>query len=117
MNDTAEARNNHSVEVSAERELNNQWLQQGIFSCRPDAQKEIAKFAKKCSYCRIVSSNVIKEEVPKRGRKPKVEKPVGEKECHYQVSITIEINQDSCNVVRRNKSFFVIATNDIERDW
>lgn len=36
---------------------------------------------------------------------------------HYQVSITIEINQDYCNVVRRNKSFFVIATNDIERDW
>ena len=93
--DTAEARNNHSVEASAEREL----------------------IAKKCSYCRIVSSSVIKEEIPKRGRKPKVEKPDSEKEYHYQVSITIEINQDYCNVVRRNKSFFVIATNDIERDW
>lgn len=120
--DTAEARNNHSVEASAEREQNrlNKLIKdysKTYYSCEPDAQKEIDKFAKKCSYCRIVSSSVIKEEIPKRGRKPKVEKPDSEKEYHYQVSITIEINQDYCNVVRRNKSFFVIATNDIERDW
>ena len=120
--DTAEARNNHSVEASAERELNRlnkviKGYSKTYYSCEPDAQKEIDKFAKKCSYCRIVSSSVIKEEIPKRGRKPKVEKPDSEKEYHYQVSITIEINQDYCNVVRRNKSFFVIATNDIERDW
>ena len=120
--DTAEARNNHSVEASAERELNrlNKLIKdysKTYYSCEPDAQKEINKFAKKCSYCRVVSNNVIKEEVPKRGRKPKVEKPDSEKEYRYQISITIEINQEYCNLVKRNKSFFVIATNDIERDW
>jgi len=118
----AEARNVHSVETYAQKELNklNKKLKEygkSYYSCEPDAQKEIMSFGKLCRYCKVVSSAVIKEEVPRRGRKPKVEKPEAEKEYRYKIDITLDIDQEYCDMVRRNRSFFVVATNDIQRDW
>ena len=118
----AEARNVHSVETYAQKELDklNKKLKEygkSYYSCEPDAQKEIMNFGKLCRYCKVVSSAVIKEEVPRRGRKPKVEKPEAEKEYRYKIDITLDIDQEYCDMVRRNRSFFVVATNDIQRDW
>ena len=119
---TAEFRNKHSVDACAQRELDKlnkviKGYSKTCYSCEPDAQKEIDKFTKKCSYCRIACSSVIKEEIPTRGRKPKAPKPDSEKQYRYKIDISIEIDRDYCEQVKRNKSFFVIATNDVERDW
>ena len=119
---TAEFRNKHSVDACAQRELDKlnkviKGYSKTCYSCEPDAQKEIDKFTKKCSYCRIACSSVIKEEIPTRGRKPKAPKPDSEKQYRYKIDISIEIDRDYWEQVKRNKSFFVIATNDVERDW
>ena len=119
----AESRNEHSVERSAENELKKQnkkiaEYQKTYYSCTPDAQKEIEKFKKKCnSYYKVVKADVIEEEIPKRGRKSKVAKPDEKKEYRYRLDIQIAIDEDYCSMVKRNKSFFVIATNDVEREW
>ena len=84
-------------------------------SCEPDAKKELEKFNRRCRYCKIVSSAVIKEEIPKRGRKPKVPKPDEEKQFRFKLDIVVDIDQEYCDIVRRDKS--VIATNDTEREW
>ena len=119
----AESRNEHSVERSAENELKKQnkkiaEYQKTYYSCTPDAQKEIEKFKKKCnSYCKVVKADIIKEEIPKRGRKHKVAKPDDQKQYQYKLDIQVAIDEDYCSMVKRNKSFFVIATNDVEREW
>jgi transposase len=119
----AESRNEHSVERSAENELKKQnkkiaEYQKTYYSCTPDAQKEIEKFKKKCnSYCKVVKADIIEEEIPKRGRKSKVAKPDEKKEYRYRLDIQVTIDEDYCRMVKRNKSFFVIATNDVEREW
>ena len=119
----AESRNEHSVERSAENELKKQnkkiaEYQKTYYSCTPDAEKEIEKFKKKCcSYCKVVKAEIIKEEIPKRGRKPKVANPDVQKQYQYKLDIQVAIDEDYCKMVKRNKSYFVIATNDAERDW
>ena len=120
--DTAESRNVHSVESFAQKELLR--LQKKIkeygkscFSCEPDAQKEIERFSKNFRYCKLVSSGIVKEEIPRRGRKPKAPVPEEEKQYRYKIELEIGINQEYCDMVRRNRSFFVVATNDVEREW
>lgn len=119
----AESRNEHSVERSAENELKKQnkkiaEYHKTYYSCEPDAQKEIEKFKKKCnSYCKVVNTEIIKEEIPKRGKKSDKPKSDKEKQYRYKIDIQIAIDEEYCNLVKHNKSFFVIATNDIERDW
>jgi transposase len=119
---SAEARNIHSVDSSAEKEKNKlQKLIAGYgktyYACEPDAQKELDKFSRKCHYCKVVSSGIIKEEVPRRGRKPKNPIPDSEKEFRYKLDIVIDVNKEYCDMVKRNRSFFVVATNDTERKW
>ena len=87
------------------------------FSCEPDAQKEIEKFSKNFRYCKLVNSGIVKEEIPRQGRKPKVPVPVEEKLYRYKIELEIGINQQYCDMVRRNRSFFVVATNDVERGF
>ena len=87
------------------------------FSCEPDAQKEIEKFSKNFRYCKLVNSGIVKEEIPRRGRKPKAPVPVEEKQYRYKIELEIGINQEYCDMVRRNRSFFVVATNDVERGF
>ena len=87
------------------------------FSCQPDAQKEIEKFSKNFRYCKLVNSGIVKEEIPRQGRKPKVPVPVEEKLYRYKIELEIGINQQYCDMVRRNRSFFVVATNDVERGF
>ena len=65
----------------------------------------------------MVSSGIIKEEVPRRGRKPKNPIPDSEKEFRYKLDIVIDVNKEYCDMVKRNRSFFVVATNDTERKW
>lgn len=120
--DTAESRNVHSVESLAQKELLR--LQKKIkeyskscFSCEPDAQKEIERFSKKFRYCKLVSSGIVKEEIPRKGRKPKTPIPKEKKQYRYKIELEIGINQEYCDMVRRNRSFFVVATNDVERKW
>ncbi len=118
----AEARSNHSVDSAAEKEkiaLNKKLKEYGktYFSCEPDAEKEMKKFSDMCRYCKIASSSIVKEEVPKKGRKPKVERPESEKTYRYKISITIDIDEEYCNVVKRNRSYFIVATNDVKREW
>ena len=119
----AESRNEHSVERFAENELKKQnkriaELQKAYYSCEPDADKEIQKFKKKCnSYCKVVKAEIIKEEIPKKGRKPKVAKLDEEKQYRYKLDIEVAIDEDYCSMVKRNRSFFVVATNDVARDW
>lgn len=43
--------------------------------------------------------------------------PNEQKQYQYKLDIQVAIDEDYCNMVKRNKSFFVIATNDVERDW
>ena len=83
----------------------------------PDAQKEIEKFSKNFRYCKLVNSGIVKEEIPRQGRKPKVPVPVEEKLYRYKIELEIGINQEYCDMVRRNRSFFVVATNDVERGF
>ena len=91
----AESRNEHSVERSAENELKKQnkkiaEYQKTYYSCTPDAEKEIEKFKKKCcSYCKVVKAEIIKEEIPKRGRKPKVANPDAQKQYQYKLDIQV----------------------------
>ena len=59
----------------------------------------------------------MKEEIPRRGRKPKALVPEEEKQYRYKIELEIGINQEYCDMVRRNRSFFVVATNDVEREW
>ena len=87
------------------------------FSCEPDAQKEIEKFSKNFRYCKLVNSGIVKEEIPRRGRKPKAPVPEEEKQYRYKIELEIGINQEYCDMVRRNRSFFVVATNDVERGF
>ena len=87
------------------------------FSCEPDAQKEIEKFSKNFRYCKLVNSGIVKEEIPRQGRKPKVPVLVEEKLYRYKIELEIGINQQYCDMVRRNRSFFVVATNDVERGF
>ena len=87
------------------------------FSCEPDAQKEIEKFSKNFRYCKLVNSGIVKEEIPRRGRKPKTPVTVEEKLYRYKIELEIGINQQYCDMVRRNRSFFVVATNDVERGF
>ena len=120
--DTSESRSVHSVESCAKRELGKllkKLKEYGstYYSCEPDAKKELEQFSRRCRYCKIVSSAVIKEEIPKRGRKPKVPKPDEEKQFRFKLDIVVDIDQEYCDIVRRDKSFFVIATNDTEREW
>ena len=65
----------------------------------------------------LVNSGIVKEEIPRQGRKPKVPVPVEEKLYRYKIELEIGINQEYCVMVRRNRSFFVVATNDVEREW
>lgn len=118
----AESRNVHSVESFAQKELLR--LQKKIkeygkscFSCEPDAQKEIERFSKNFSYCKLVSSDIVKEEIPRCGRKTKAPVPEEEKQYRYKIELEIGINQEYCDMVRRNRSFFVVATNDVAREW
>lgn len=59
----------------------------------------------------------MKEEIPRRERKPKAPVPEDEKQYRYKIELEIGINQEYCDMVRRNRSFFVVATNDVEREW
>jgi transposase len=119
----AESRNEHSVERFAENELKKQnkriaELQKAYYSCEPDADKEIQKYKKKCnSYCKVVKAEIIKEEIPKKGRKPKVAKLDEEKQYRYKLDIEVAIDEDYCSMVKHNRSFFVVATNDVDREW
>ena len=65
----------------------------------------------------LVNSGIVKEEIPRQGRKPKLPVPVEEKLYRYKIELEIGINQEYCDMVRRNRSFFVVATNDVEREW
>jgi hypothetical protein len=87
------------------------------FFCEPDAQKETEKFSKNFRHCMLVNSGIVKEEIPRQGRKPKLPVPVEEKLYRYKIELEIGINQEYCVMVRRNRSFFVVATNDVEREW
>lgn len=119
---TAEGRNEHSVMSRANKELENlekelRKYTKTFYSCAPDAQKEINRITKKCKYCKVVNSEIIAIEKGRPGRKPKNPKPDEPKEFQYQINITPAIDEEYCQTVMRNKSFFVIATNDTERNW
>ncbi len=119
----AESRNEHSVERFAAKELEKQnkriaEFQNTYYACETDADKEMQKFKKKCnSYCKVVKAEIIKEEIPKKGRKPKVAKSDEEKQYRYKLDIQVAIDEDYCSMVKRNRSCFVVATNDVDREW
>lgn len=118
----AEGRNNHSVSSAANKELESlekkaKEYDKSLYSCIPDAQKELDSFTKKCKYTKVVASEIIPIEKPKKGRKPKAPVPESQKEYQYQIKVTLAINDEYVEMVTKNKSFFVVATNDTERNW
>lgn len=118
----AEGRNNHSVLSVAKRELETlekktKEYSKSLYSCIPDAQKELNKLTKKCKYCKVINSEIIPIEKTKRGRKSKNIILDEQKEYQYQIKVDLAINDEYIEMVKKNKSFFVVATNDTERDW
>ena len=87
------------------------------FFCEPDAQKETEKFSKNFRHCMLVNSGIVKEEIPRQGRKPKLPVPVEEKLYRYKIELEIGINQEYCVMVRRNRSFFVVATAELLKQY
>ena len=69
------------------------------FFCEPDAQKETEKFSKNFRHCMLVNSGIVKEEIPRQGRKPKLPVPVEEKLYRYKIELEIGINQEYCVMV------------------
>lgn len=118
----AEGRNNHSVSSATNKELESlekkaKEYDKSLYSCIPDAKKELDSFTKKCKYTKVVASEIIPIEKPKKGRKPKAPVPESQKEYQYQIKVTLAINDEYVEMVTKNKSFFVVATNDTERNW
>lgn len=117
----AEARNEHSVESLAKREndkLNKiiKGYEKNLFSCEADAKKEIEKFKRKCRYCQVLSENI--EIIEKAGRGRKTKDPSKQKVTKlYRIQLSVGINTDYCKQVQKNRSYFIIVTNDTEREW
>lgn len=125
---SAEDRNEHSVMSRAEKEKaalekEIKKYEKNLFSCEPDAQKELERFTKKCKYCQVVNSAINQIEKKKTRKKSKNNSnntnnnTENQKEYQYQLQIIVDINEDYCQLVKKNKSFFVVTTNDIERNW
>ncbi|WP_406547199.1 IS1634 family transposase [Succinimonas sp.] len=118
----AAAKNAHAAETSAAKEKDK--LRKLItdydstyYASEKEAQKELQKIRKKCRYCQVVSSAIVKEEIPGKDRKSKKPGADSQKEFRCRLDITIEINREYCDMVARTKSLFVVATNDAERQW
>ncbi len=77
------------------------------FASEEAAQKALQKFEKSCKFCKIKTRKILE----------KKNLDGGKNEFNYFLHITIETNSKYCKEAKENKCFYVVATNDIERDW
>ncbi len=122
QNDSAAARNAHAAESGAAKEMSK--LRKLIadydrtyYASEHEAQKELQKFSRKCRYCKVVRSGIVKEELPGKGRKPKTAAADSANERRYKLDIAIDVNREYCDMAARSGGLFVVATNDTGRLW
>ena len=83
------------------------------FTCKPDALKALAKFAKQCSYLAI--NTLPCEKIPyytAKGRPAKDSEPAG---YHYHICADVSCRLEDYQSAAERKGKFVIATNELDQ--
>ncbi len=89
-------------------------MKQG-FSCQPDADKELKKFEKTLKLLKLsdksftTSLSFSKPGRHKQGEEPDV--------TTINIDAKLELDTDAITIERQEAGCFVIATNDVEKDW
>jgi len=83
------------------------------FACEADALKAIQSFDKKLRYHKVAYSTRVKNSYDQKGRPDKIKAPVGQ-EWHIEGSLVID--SEAVGEAQGRKGFFIIATNELDRN-
>jgi len=84
-----------------------------LFACEKDAIKAVKTFNKKLKYHLVKYSVEVKNYFKRRGRPDKKIKPAGQE---WYISGCLVINPQAVGDAQNRKGFFIIATNELDRN-
>jgi len=88
-------------------------LSNRAFACEADALKAVKSFDKKLRYHRVQSFTKVKNSYDKKGRPDKTRAPVGQE---WYIEGSLVIDSAAVHATQRRKGFFIIATNELDRE-
>ena len=83
------------------------------FACEADALKAVQRFEKKLHYHRVQYSTRVKNSYGKKGRPDSSQGPAGQE---WYIEGSLVINPAAVGEVQGRKGFFIIATNEMDKD-
>ena len=121
-NTKLKAQKEATIRRRAQKELENvqdklKKLQTQPKKCQKDAEAEVNKLVKKCKYC--VISEITYEDVIKQARRGRPRKDgINEQQLEaVKVKANVSLNEEAIKQTLKNETKYVIATNDLERDF